>query len=317
MTAVLVTGASGFVGRGVCEQLAAEDWKVLRVLRRDDAAAIPANSSVITVGDIGPSTDWEGRLSGVHAIVHLAARVHVMRETATDPGAEFQRVNVAGTEVLARAAVRAGVSRFVFLSTVKVHGEKTTGRPFVESDTPRPEDLYSISKWDAERRLAVVARETGLEVTVLRSPLIYGPAVKGNFLSLLKLCARGVPLPFASIENSRSLVALDNLSGAICRSLADPRAAGKTYLVSDGEDVSTPDLIRRLSKCLGRRPRLIPFPLGVLELGCRAVGHYAAYQRLTESLQVDSRAIAAELGWRPKSSLDEGLRKTVDWFVAR
>jgi nucleoside-diphosphate-sugar epimerase len=156
-----------------------------------------------------------------------------------------------------------------------------------------------------------------MSVTILRLPLVYGPGVMGNFLSLLKLCARGVPLPFASIENRRSMLGLDNLAGAICRCLADPRAEGKTYLVSDGEDVSTPDLIRRLAKCFGHRPRLIPFPLGILELGCRAVGHYAAYQRLTESLQVDSRAIAAELGWRPEASLNDGLRKTVDWFVAR
>jgi UDP-N-acetyl-alpha-D-quinovosamine dehydrogenase len=289
---------------------------VRRVLRRGTSEGISTDADVL-VDEIGPSTSWDRALPGMDAVVHLAARVHVMRDRSADPLSAFRSTNVLGTERLAVAAARAGVCRFVFSSSIKAMGEHTLERPFVESDEPRPEDPYGLSKLEAERALQKVGASTGMSVSILRLPLVYGPGVKGNFFSLLGLCARGVPLPFASIENRRSMLGLDNLAGAISRCLADPRAAGKTYLLSDGEDVSTPDLIRRLSQCFGRRPRLIPFPLGVLKLGCRAVGHYAAYQRLTGSLQVDSRAIAAELGWRPDASLDDGLRKTVDWFVAR
>jgi nucleoside-diphosphate-sugar epimerase len=224
---------------------------------------------------------------------------------------------VQGTENLARAAARAGVSRFVFVSTAKVNGEATWGRPFSERDTPNPQDPYALSKWEAEQALAKVSAETGLAVTVLRPPLVYGPGVKGNFLSLLKWVERGVPLPVALIDNRRSLLYVGNLADAIVRCLNVPQADGRTYLLCDGEDVSTPELIRRLSLQFGRRPRLFPIPASMLEFGCKLLGRGSAYDRLAGSLQLDSSAITSELGWQPLFTLDAGLRDTVDWFKHR
>lgn len=287
-----------------------------RVLRRGTSEAISTDADVL-VDEIGRSTSWDRALSGVDMVVHLAARVHVMLETAADPVAEFRRVNVQGTENLARAAARAGVSRFVFVSTAKVNGEATRGRPFSERDAPNPQDPYTLSKWEAEQMLAKVAAETGLTVTVLRPPLVYGPGVKGNFLSLLKWVERGLPLPFASIDNRRSLLYLGNLADAIVHCLNDPHAGGRTYLLHDGKDVSTPELIRRLSLQLGRRPRLLPVPASTLEIGCRLIGRADVYRRLAGSLQLDSSAITSELGWQPRFTLDAGLRETVDWFQHR
>jgi len=311
---ILVTGASGFIGRHLCDRLARDGFRVRKVLR----PAYTLRPGVdIGIDDIGPCTDWSGAFDGVEVVVHLAARVHVMRDQSDDPLFAFRQINVLGTERLAVAAASAGVRRFVFASSIKVMGERTLQRPFTVADEPRPEDAYGVSKLEAERALRTIAASSKMSVTILRLPLVYGPGVKGNFFSLLKLCASGIPLPFASIENRRSMLAVDNLVSAIRHCAVDPRAVGNTYLLSDGEDVSTPDLIRRLTRFFGREPRLIPFPLGVLEFGCRVVGRRAAYQRLTASLQVDSRAITDQAGWRPEVSLNDGLRKTVDWFVTR
>lgn len=309
--AILVTGAGGFAGRPVCARLGADGIAIRRVLR---AGAPALTADDFPVDDIGPSTDWSRALSGVDAVVHLAARVHVMRDTAADPLAAFRQTNVAGTETLARAAARAGVRRFVFVSSIKVNGERTAEHPFTERDSPAPQDAYGISKWEAEQRLAQVAAESGMAVTVLRPPLMYGPGVKGNFLSLMRAVSRGWPLPLASIRNARSLLYVGNLADAIACCLGDRRPGLRTYLLSDREDLSTPELVRRLAAQFNRSPRLLPVPPGWLAFGCRAVGRAAAFERLAGSLRIDSSAIAADLGWDPPHRFDDGLRETVAWF---
>ena len=310
---VLVTGADGFVGRALCEALAASGRRVRRAVHRLDGRT----DGAAAVGDIGPDTEWGAALDGVDSIVHLAARTHVLRETAPDALAAYRRTNVAGTERLARAAAARGVRRLVFLSSVKVNGERTGERPFREEDVPRPEDSYGVSKAEAERALAGIAAETALPVTILRPPLVYGPGVKGNFLRLLRLVARGVPLPLGAIDNRRSFVYLGNLVDAIVRALDAPRAVGRTYLAADGDDLSTPGLVRALASALGVKPRLLPFPLPALKLVATLTGRSAEFARLAGSLQVDSTRIRRELDWRPPYMVAQGLEQTAKWYLER
>jgi nucleoside-diphosphate-sugar epimerase len=310
--AILVTGANGFVGRMLCEALTGAGRAVRKAVR-----APLAGFSDLAVGDIGPATDWRAALEGAGAVVHLAARTHVLRETAPDSLAEYRRINVAGTDRLARAAAAAGVRRLVFLSSVKVNGERTDARAFTEDDAPRPGDAYGVSKWEAEHALARAAAETGLKVVVLRPPLVYGPGVKGNFLRLVHLVARGMPLPLGAVANRRSLVYAGNLVDAIVKALDAPHAAGRTYLVSDGEDVSTPDLVRALAQSLGVKARLVPIPLLLLKLAAAIAGRGDEFARLTGSLQVDSARLRRELAWRPPFTLAQGLEQTARWYHAR
>ena len=307
---VLVTGANGFVGRALCDALAASG----RACRKSVRAPDPGFPGAIAVGDIGPTTDWRAALEGVHCVVHLVSRAHVLRETAPDPLAEYRRINVQGSLQLAQQAARAGVRRLVFMSSIKVNGE-SSARPYTEEDPPRPEDAYGVSKREAEEALARVAAETGLDLVVLRPPLVYGPGVKGNFLRLLELVARGVPLPLASIDNRRSLVHVGNLADAVMRTVDAPQAAGRTYLVADGEDVSTPELARALAQALGVRPRLVPCPTALMRLGGALTGRRGEIERLTGSLQVDSSRIRRELGWRPPFTLRQGLAQTARWYL--
>ena len=307
---ILVTGADGFVGRALCDALAASGCVPRRALR----AARAGNAGAVAVGDIGPATEWRAALAGVGCVVHLAARTHVLRETVADPLAEYRRINVAGTERLARSAAAHGVRRLVFLSSVKVNGERTVARPYTEDKAPRPEDAYGVSKREAEQALAGIAAETGLQVVILRPPLVYGPGVKGNFLRLMRLVARGVPLPLGAVENRRSVVYLGNLVDAIVKAADAPRAAGRTYLVADGEDVSIADLVRGLAAALDVKPRLLPVPLAALNLAATLVGRRAEFTRLTGSLQVDSSRIRRELDWRPSFTLAQGLERTAKWY---
>ncbi len=310
---VLVTGATGFVGRALCPALVAAGHGVAAAVRNPDHPDIPEKATVHVIPDIGPETEWDQALSGIDAVVHLAARVHVMKEHAADPVAEFNRVNAAGTKRLARAAAKAGVRRLIYLSTIKVMGEGCAA-PFQETETPKPDDAYGASKLSGEEALAEAARDTGLEPVILRPPLVYGPGVGGNFLSLLKLCRAAPPLPLAAVGNLRSFIHVDNLSSAIIRCLESEAAKGETYFVRDGEDISVPDLIRRLSEAMNRPARLFPVPPGVLRLAGRLVGKSDAAGRLLDSLQVDDEKIRRQLGWTPSLNMLQGLKETAAWF---
>jgi nucleoside-diphosphate-sugar epimerase len=238
-----------------------------------------------------------------------------MRDESPDTLAEYRNVNVASTEKLARDAAAQGVRRLVFLSSIKVNGENTRDRPFTEGDAPNPEDAYGISKLEAEQLLWKISAETGLEVVVLRAPLVYGPGVKGNFLRLMNLVARNRPLPLASVRNKRSLVFLGNLVDALIVAMRSPAAAGHVYLVSDGEDLSTPELIRGIAKALDVPPRLLPLPTSLLRACGVMLGKKGESARLTDSLQIDSSKIRRDLGWRPSYSVEQGLEQTGSWYL--
>ncbi len=315
MSTVLVTGATGFVGRALVPALLGLGHRVISAVRPNHES-IGAGTEARMIGDIGPDTDWRDVLDGVEAVVHLAARVHVMVETSQDPEALYRQTNVEGTRRLAIEAAAAGVKRLVFLSTVKVNGEQTPGDPFTEADRPRPAGPYARSKWAAEEALTEVAAKTGIEIIILRPPLVYGEGVGGNFLSLLKLCRSAPPLPFSAVENARSLIYLGNLVAAIAAALEHPAAAGKTFLVRDGEDLSTPELIRRTAAALGRPARLFPLPLYFVRLLARITGKSAAIERLLGSLRVDDGKIRRELDWTPPFTVLQGLGRTAAWFAA-
>jgi len=308
---VLVTGGNGFVGTALCNRLRLDAVPCRAAIRRNTGAA--GGVSIVTVGDICAETDWRAALHGVQVVVHLAARVHVMDERSADPMAEFRRVNVAGTLNLARQAATAGVQRFIFLSSVKVNGESTRpGQAFAATDVPAPEDPYGISKLEAEQGLRQIEAQTGMEVVIVRPPLIYGPGVKANFARMISWVARGLPLPLGAVtENRRSLVALDNLVDLLVLCLTHPAAAGQTFMVSDGEDLSTVGMLQRLALAMGRRARLIPLPVALLEFGARVVGRRAMAQRLLGSLQVDSQPTRERLGWQPLLSVDQAFAYVV------
>lgn len=308
---VLVTGATGFVGRAIVARLVADDVPVCAAVRRDAVEITGART--VQVADLCATTDWRAALNGCSAVVHCAARVHVMHDDTSDPLAEYRRVNVEGTLALARQAAAAGVRRFVFISSIKVNGEATTpGAPFRASDQPHPVDPYGVSKLEAERALQVFAESSALELTIIRPPLVYGPGVKANFLSMAKWIARGIPLPLGAIDsNRRSFVALANLVDLVVHCLRRDEAAGQVLLVSDGEDLSTTELLRRTAEALGASPVLIPIPESILAFGARLLRREDLWQRLGGTLQVDATATRDRLGWRPAVSVDEGLRAAV------
>lgn len=300
---IAVTGANGFVGAAVVAALARSGREVRPIGRHPHAG-------MVAVGDIGPETDWSQALQGVTSVIHCAARVHVMKETQADALAAFRSVNVAGTRRLAEQAATAGVRRLVFVSSIKVLGEATPpGMPFRASDSPAPLDAYGQSKWEAEQALWAVCSTTGLQGVVVRPPLVYGPGVRANMARLMKLVASGLPLPLGGIRNQRSLVALDNLSDLLVRCVDHVAAAGHTFLVSDGEDLSTPDLIRQMALAMGRTARLMPVPVSFLRLGGLVIGRRAEVGRLVDSLQVDVSPTREALHWTPPQSVLEGLQK--------
>ena len=302
----LVTGANGFVSRALCKELSQKGYAVRAAVRSENVKFNDIERTV--VGTIDGETDWGKAFIDVGVVFHLAARVHVMSDESSDPLAEFRRINTAGTEHLARSAAASGVKRFIYVSSIKVNGEATcAGKKFSELDTPNPQDPYGISKWEAEQALHRVAAGTGLEVVIVRPPLVYGANVKGNFAQMLKVLAKGIPLPLASVENRRSLIYVGNLVDALIICAAHPAAAGQTYLVSDGEDVSTPDLLCQLGTAMGHPARLFPCPQALLKLAGRLVGKADQIERLLGSLQVDSSKIRRELGWIPPFTLQEGL----------
>ncbi len=313
MSRVLVTGASGFIGRILAPALESAGHQVLAATRRPATAGELGEARAVS--GLGPDTPWRDALEGADHVIHLAARVHVMRESAADPLPEFRRVNTDGTRRLAAEAAAAGVRRMVFLSTVKVNGEATLGIPFRETDGPRPGDAYAQSKWEAEQTLFEVADRTGLEAVVLRPPLVYGAGVKGHFLTLLRACRAALPLPLAAIANSRSLIYAGNLADAAIRCLDHPGARGKVFLVRDGDDVSTPELIRRVAAGMNRPARLFPVPRPLLRLAGAVTGNGAKMSRLLDSLALDDGRIREELDWTPPFTMVQGLRETARWFA--
>ncbi len=299
---ICVTGATGFVGAALCDLLAVLGHSVIKVVRRD------LGPGSIAVGEISAATSWAEAVAGCDVVVHLAARVHVMQETVADPVALFDAVNTIATRNLVLAAARAGVKRFVFVSTVKVNGESTApGHPFTENDAPAPQDAYAWSKYQAEEELKRLAHQHAMEFVIIRSPLVYGPGVKANFASLMRLVARAWPLPLGGIHNQRSLVGLGNLVDFIATCVAHPNAANQTFLVSDGQDLSTTELVRAMACAAGVTARLLPVPAGLLLLAGTCLGQGAAIHRLCDSLQVDIAKARTLLGWVPPHSVSSGL----------
>lgn len=307
---VLVTGASGWVGRALCERLLAEGVSVSAALR--SAVPMLPGCEVVQVGAIDEQTDWRAALADVDLVIHLAARVHVMNERAADPLTEFRRVNVQGTLALFRQAALTGVRRFVFVSSVKVNGESTLpGQPFSEVDTPQPQDVYGISKFEAEQGLQQLARETGVELVVIRPPLVYGPGVKANFAALMRAVQRGWFLPLGAVDNRRSLVALDNLVDFIMTTCSHPAAANQTFFVSDGRDLSTTELIRAMARAAQVPARLLPVPPSLLVWLGGLIGRRPVVGRLCDNLQVDISKARQLLNWLPSVTVEEGLRRVV------
>jgi nucleoside-diphosphate-sugar epimerase len=289
---VLVTGASGFVARTLCPLLQEKGHTVRPVYRSD-------------TGDLGPHTDWRAHLQGVTGIVHLAARVHMMRDASDDTLAQYRRVNAAATISLAEAAREAGVRRLVYVSSIKVNGDEST-QPLTASDAVHPIGPYAVSKWEAEQSL--MEMQSDIETVILRPPLVYGPGVKGNFRRLIEIVNARTPLPFANVNNKRSLIGVANLADAITWALTAPPGL---YLPSDGEDVSTPDLIRAIAAALNRSTRLVPFPVSLIRLAGYITGQRAAIERLVGSLTVDN----ALPGWTPPESFQSGIDQTAKWFL--
>ena len=309
---VLVTGASGFVGRAVCTRLLRDGFEVTACVR-EAGREVPAGARALAAGPL-ESADWDAVLPGHGTVVHLAAHVHRPREDAHTAAASHERVNRLGTVRLARAAAAAGVARFVFASSVKVCGEATGATPFDGDCAPAPSDPYAQSKLAAELALRRIEAESGMAVTIVRPPLVYGPGVGANFLSLMRAVDRGIPLPLASVRNRRSLIFVDNLADFVARCVGHAAAAGRTFTVADEGDVSTPELVRAIAAALGVRARLWPFPPALLAALATVAGRRAAADRLIGSLQVDSSAARQALGWRPPHSMGDGLAATARWY---
>jgi nucleoside-diphosphate-sugar epimerase len=313
----LITGAQGFVGSRLMEYL--------RFWQPDLVVSTPSRSEFsvfsgpghVKIDAIGPHTDWTQAVSGADIVIHLAARVHVMEDVSEDPLAEYRLVNVDGTLNLARQAADAGVRRFIFLSSIKVNGEATPpGEFFTEDLKPKPVDPYGISKYEAEEGLKAICEQTGMEYVIIRPPLIYGPGVKANYLKLVQAVKKGFPLPFGCINNKRSMLALDNLIDFIVLAANDPRAANQTFLLSDGQDLSSKDLVIKIALALGLAPRVLSVPTTLLKVLGFFLGKRAAIERLLGSLQIDSSKARVLLDWKPPISVDEGIARTVNPAMA-
>ncbi len=304
---ILLTGATGFIGNRVRRALLDRRLHFRLAVRTIAATGMEPDVEQVQINAIGPRTDWASALSGVSDVIHLAGLAHVLHGASQSHLEDYRAVNAEGTLTFARAAVKAGVRRFVFLSSARVHGERSFTSPFTERHTPSPTDLYSESKWHAEQELANVALFSSTQFVVLRPPLVYGPGVKANFLRLLRSVERGWPIPLGAVRNRRSLLYVDNLADAIITALVHPAAAGKTFLVSDGQDLATPDLLRRVALALGCPSRVPHVPLGVLRMGAKLLGRQADFDRLCGDFVIDSSMIRTDLAWTPPWSVEHGI----------
>ncbi len=311
---VLVTGATGFVGQTLCAALTQSGYVVRAAVRRDVEVLIGASEKTI-IGDIGVASAWPEALTGVQAVVHLAARTHILHAHQSESGL-YADINAHATRRLASAAAQAGVRRFVFLSSVKVNGESSGKSAFTASDTPRPQDPYGESKWLGEWLLDEVASQTGMEAVVVRSPLVYGPGVRANFLRLMRWVDKGWPIPLGAVKNARSLVSVWNLCDFIALALSSPTAAGRTWMVSDGAGISTPELVCLIARAMKRRVRMVPIPVSALRACGALLGRRAEIERLCGSLVVDITPARRELGWSPPFTVSEGLERTVGWYLS-
>lgn len=314
MTRVLVTGASGFVGSVLCELLACSGY-VVRAAGRAVRPASGASAEHVLVGDLGGDPRWQEALAGVDIVVHLAARAHILNDPPANASL-YARANALGTSNLAQQAAAAGVRQFVFLSSVKVNGEATTLRAFTSQDEPQPRDAYGVSKWQGEQFAMAIGQQSGMRVAIIRSPLIYGSGVKANFFRLMRWVDEEKPLPFGAVKNRRSLVSVWNLCDLILRVVAGPTPAVGAWMVSDGRDLSTPELVRLLAAAMGRRARLFSIPVGMLRFLAAAAAQRAQLARLCGSLVVDISSTHAELGWSPPLSVEEGLARTARWYLS-
>lgn len=313
---IMLTGATGFVGNAL-EQLISSDNRYDLTIAVRGAIDVPSAVRVVPVADLTAATDWTDALQGVDVVIHSAARVHVMNDLSTDPLAEFRKVNVDGTLALARQAVTAGVKRFVFVSSIKVNGERTElGSPYSADDRPNPVDPYGVSKYEAEQALLALAQETGLEVVIVRPVLVYGPGVKANFRNMMKWVSRGVPLPLGAIHNKRSLVALDNLVDLILTCAEHPAAVNQVFLASDGNDLSTTQILQQLGVAMNKPTRLLPVPMSWLGFAFGLLGKRKFSQRLCGSLQVDITKNQQLLGWKPSVSVEDAMFKTAKAYLA-
>lgn len=316
MKKILVTGASGFLGSALMTQLVDNvEFTPLAALRRD-YSQLSAKVKSVVVGDLHASTDWEQALFEVDVVIHTAARVHVMNDSVSNPLTEFRRVNFEGTMALARQAAESNVKRFIFISSIKVNGEMTADEvPFLPNDKFVPDDPYALSKYETEQGLLALAEETGLEVVIIRPPLVYGPGVRANFASMISWVQKGVPLPFGAIHNQRSLVALDNLVSFIVHCIGHPKAANEIFLISDNKDVSTTELLQNVAMAFGKKARLVPIPAGLMSFAAKLVGKGDMADRLFGSLQIDSSKARELLSWEPVTTMGEQLKKTADAYL--
>ena len=313
---ILITGISGFVGEALACDLISQGYQVYGAVRSLERVEKNKNISIefVEVGEINDKTDWsEALASGIDVVVHLAARVHVMHETASDPLFMFRQVNVEGTKRLARKAADAGVKRLVYLSSIKVNGGERL-LAYNENDTPVPQGDYGLSKWEAEQELEAISRETGLEVVIIRPPLVYGPKVKANFLRIITLAGKSLPVPFGRLKNLRSMVFLGNLTSAIILCAKHPQAAGHTFLVSDDDDISVRELFGSMAKEIGKPAWMLPIPVFVFFLLGKILGKSAEVDRLVKPLRLDCNLIKEKLGWSPPYSVEKGIKETVQWF---
>lgn len=313
---ILLTGATGFLGNHLVKSLADNKAVNLTAAVRRKAKWLPIET--IDVNGLDAVTEWSKALFKQNVVIHLAARAHIMRDEVAESLAEYRKVNVAGSENLARQAAAAGVKRFIYISSVKVLGESTSGEiAFNELTAADPEDAYGQSKYEAEEVLKKIAAETGMELVIIRPPLVYGPGVKANFLSLLKLCQLSLPLPFGLVNNRRSMVYLDNLVDFTIQCIDHPNAANQTFLVSDGQDLSLSNLIRIIRKAINKPAWLLPVPVSLFKLVGKLTGKMALVDRLIGDLQVDSSKAQQLLGWTPPYTIEQGIVETVNEFMNR